>query len=318
MMVIVAMSKIDDSAINLNLLPSLVLLLETRNVTQAARRAGVSQSAMSHSLSNLREQLGDELLVQSGRSLVLTPRAISLADELPALLARLRLTLRGEEPFDPKRSERTFRIATLDYFELTQLPTLLGRTRELAPDVSFDVQRFAPTTIDALVEARVDLALVSATQRPSNAGLCVRALGSDPFVVIERGSSRARRPLTLDQYTSAGHVLVSLESKAAGVVDVALAAEGRSRRVALRVQSFASAALAVASSDLVCTLPESVARRMASMLDLRVSEPPIALAAPRFIGLWPRSMDRDPAHRWLRLQVFSLQSERGSKRAQRR
>ncbi|MBL8682453.1 MAG: LysR family transcriptional regulator [Myxococcales bacterium] len=301
------MNGVDTNSLNLNLLPALALLLETRNVTRAAQRAGVTQSAMSHSLSNLRAQLGDELLVQSGRSFVLTPRAAALAEELPALLAHMRRTLRGEEPFDPARTERTFRIATYDYFEFTKLPTLLARARERAPRVSFDVERFGPSTIEPLVEGRVDLALVGATQRPTHAGLCVRAFGSDPFVVIarkQRGPSR--RPLTLDRFTSAGHVLVSLESKSLGVVDAALAALGRSRWIALRVQSFASAALAVAESDLLCTLPASVARRAAQMLDLQLFAPPVTLLEPRFIALWPRSREKDAAHRWLRALVFAL------------
>lgn len=312
------MSDLDISSLNLNLLPSLALLLETRNVTHAARRAGVSQSAMSHSLSALREQLGDELLVQNGRSFALTPRAGALAKELPAALAHVRRALQGEAPFDPARSERTFRIASFDYFEFTQLPALLAASGERAPRVSFDVQRYGRSTIEQLIEGAVDLALIGAGQRPTNAALCVRSLGSDPFVVIARRAHPAiRGRLSVDQFASSGHVLVSLESKSHGVVDVALAALGRARRIAVRVENFVSAALAVAESDLLCTLPSSVAKRAAAMLDLQVLAPPIALMAPKFIALWPRSQERDAAHQWLRAMVFSLQptsTERASAR----
>lgn len=311
------MSDIDTSELNLNLLPSLALLLETRNVTHAARLAGVTQSAMSHSLATLREQLGDALLVQSGRALVLTPKAIALAKELPAALAQLRRALRGAEPFEPATDGRTFRIASFDYFEFTQLPALLSLAQQRAPGVAFDVQRFSKGTIEQLADGTVDLALVGVAQQPSHAGLCVRSLGSDPFVVIARRAHRSLRgSITMDQFASMGHVLVSLEAKSTGVVDVALAAHGRARRIALRVHSFVSAALAVATSELVCTLPSSVAKRAASMMDLQVLEPPVVLSAPKFIALWPRAMEKDSAHQWLRSLVFEL-STQGAKERER-
>lgn len=301
------MNEIDRSALNLNLLPSLALLLETRNVTHAAHRAGVSQSAMSHALAALRAQFSDELLVPSGRRLLLTPRAEALASELPALLAQMRRVLEGEASFDPATAARSFRIATFDYFDLTMLPALLERTRSSAPRVSFELERFSLSSIEALEEGRIDLALVSATQKPARAGLSVRSMGSDPFVVIaRRGRFSSRARLTLDQYVEAGHVLVSLESKSLGVVDRALEEKGRARWIALRVQHFVAAALAVASSDLVCTLPSSVAARASSMLDLQTFAPPISLVTPTMIALWPRSRERDAAHRWLRSLVFAL------------
>lgn len=301
------MNERDGIALNLNLLPSLALLLETRNVTHAARRAGVSQSAMSHALAALRAQYADELLVASGRRLLPTPRAEALAQELPALLAHMRRVLEGEASFDPATASRSFRIATFDYFDLTMLPALLERTRSSAPRVSFALERFSLSSIEALEEGRIDLALVSATQKPARAGLSVRSMGADPFVVIaRRGRFSPRAKLTLDQFVDAGHVLVSLESKSLGVVDHALEASGRARWIALRVQHFVAAALAVASSDLLCTLPSSVAARVSAMLDLQTFAPPIPLATPKMIALWPRSRERDAAHRWLRSLVFAL------------
>ncbi len=73
------MNDIDWRTFNLNLLPALSALLREGSVGRAARRAGVSQSAMSHSLARLRELVGDPLLVPQGRAMTLTPRARALA-----------------------------------------------------------------------------------------------------------------------------------------------------------------------------------------------------------------------------------------------
>ena len=66
----------------LRLLTSLEALLETRSVSQAADRLGVSQPAMSRTLARLRDQLGDPLLVRSRGGMVPTPRAEALAGPL--------------------------------------------------------------------------------------------------------------------------------------------------------------------------------------------------------------------------------------------
>ena len=54
-------------------------LLQERSVSRAAVRLGLTQSGVSRALGRLRAQLGDPLLVRSGRSMTLTPRAQALA-----------------------------------------------------------------------------------------------------------------------------------------------------------------------------------------------------------------------------------------------
>jgi DNA-binding transcriptional LysR family regulator len=72
------------------LLLSLDALLQDKHVSRAALRVGVTQPAMSRVLARLRAQLGDPILVRSGRSMTLSPRAEAMAVEsatrrLPAL-----------------------------------------------------------------------------------------------------------------------------------------------------------------------------------------------------------------------------------------
>ncbi|WP_141290027.1 helix-turn-helix domain-containing protein, partial [Ideonella azotifigens] len=68
----------------LPLLISLDALLAELNVTRAARRLNISQSALSGQLARLREAFGDPLLVPSetGRGMVPTERALELKPRL--------------------------------------------------------------------------------------------------------------------------------------------------------------------------------------------------------------------------------------------
>src|SRR5262245_33205490 len=68
------------SSINLNLLVALDAVLQTRSVSDAARRTRVTKSAMSHSLSALRHLLDDPLLVRVGGRMALTPHAEALRE----------------------------------------------------------------------------------------------------------------------------------------------------------------------------------------------------------------------------------------------
>jgi DNA-binding transcriptional LysR family regulator len=295
------MNEIDIRAINLNLLPALEALLMEGSVSAAARRLHVSQSAMSHSLSRLRDLFGDPLLAPLGRGLTPTPRALQLRAALPTVFEQLRRALASPEPFDPCSSTRVYRVATVDYFELTTLPDVLAYLGKHAPFVRLEIERFTPETVPSLVLGDVDLALIGATHAVPPAGLRRAAIYKDPFAVIAReGHPAIKRHLDLETYVALGHVLVSVEGRRDGVVDRALARLGTTRRVALRVPHFMSAPLAVRSSDLICTIASSVAHRAHQLFGLRVLPPPIELPAAQVVALWSQRHDEDPAQRWFR------------------
>ncbi len=300
MYLIACMSNIDVRAMNLNLLPALEALLAEGSVSGAARRAHVSQSAMSHSLAKLREVFGDPLFLPAGRRLVPTPRAVQLATSLPRALDLLSEAVAASEPFRPSVSRRVFRVATVDYFELTTLPYLLAYLKQHAPLVRLEIERFGAGHLSALAAGEVDLALVSAAVAPPP-GIRRAALYDDPFAVIVRpGHPLVRRTLDLETYLSVGHVLVSVEGRGEGVVDRALAKLGKARLVTLRVPHFISAPLAVVESDLICTIPSSVAQRAKDLFGLRVLPPPLELPPASAVALWSRRHDEDPAARWFR------------------
>src|SRR6185503_20223470 len=124
---------------DLNLLVAFDALLEERNVTRAARRLNVTQSAMSASLKRLREALGDPLLVQHGRTMVPTPHALELAPEVVRALAGLRNLISAGTAFDPQRSQRRYRIAASDYITTVLLVPLLRLLEHEAPFVRLDI-----------------------------------------------------------------------------------------------------------------------------------------------------------------------------------
>jgi DNA-binding transcriptional LysR family regulator len=98
-------------AIDLNVLRALDVLLAEGSVAGAARRLGLSSSAMSRTLVRLRRATGDPLLVRAGRGLVPTPHATGLRDRVHALALEAGSVLRpGLAQFSIAALGQTFTI----------------------------------------------------------------------------------------------------------------------------------------------------------------------------------------------------------------
>src|SRR5882672_6931135 len=128
------------AGLNLNLLPVLDALLAERSVSRAGTRLGLSQPAVSNALAQLRELLGDPLLVRKGAGMAPTERALALAGPLRAALLALEQGLEPAATFDPAKTERDFTIMTNDFVAFAMLPRLLPRLEREAPGVRLQVR----------------------------------------------------------------------------------------------------------------------------------------------------------------------------------
>jgi DNA-binding transcriptional LysR family regulator len=294
-------------AVDLNLLVVLQALLAERNVTRAAARLALSQSATSHALARLRDLYGDPLLVRSGRRLDLTPRAVALLPMLERGLGDLERTLTGEPAFDPGTARRSFTVAMADYSQAVSLGTLLARLRSEAPGIALQVVAF-PMGLEMLESGGADLAVL--VRDPPPPGFSRARLFSDGFIsMIRREHPRVparRRQLPLATFLALDHLVVSPAGSPGSLIDTELERRGLRRRIAAHVSSFLVAPLVVSQSDLVSTGPERLLRRMAPYFPVRLLAPPIRL--PRFdLDLvWHARRDHDPAHSWLRRLIIEV------------
>lgn len=310
----VCMSKAHDAIdlhrVDVNLLVALDALARERSVTRAAQRAGVSQSAMSHTLRRLRELFDDPLLVRGRGGMVLTPRAEALAIPLRSGLVSLARTLTQPHPFEPEAARRTFRIVSPDLFDVLVLPTLLRRLASEAPGIDLAVVPMPTRLADSLETGEVDLAIypVLLDAEPFEDGVHVdselqqRTLFRDSLRCFLRNQHPAlskHRRLSLRAYIALSHILVSPSGEGPGVVDRVLLGQDLERRIALRVPHFASALTIAAQSDLVLTAPRSLSEcPTASTLACQTA--PLELPEHAVTMRWHPRFTEDPAHRWLR------------------
>jgi DNA-binding transcriptional LysR family regulator len=279
-------------------LVALDALFTTRSVTAAAKQLGVTQSAMSHTLARLRARFADPLLVRSGRGLALSARAEAMAPRLRAALRDLSDAVATTPTFDPTTARRTFTLATTDLVELTVLPAALRRLERDAPGLNLWVR--GPRDAEAALQ-RGDLDLSAQVRRGEAAGLRARAVFRERFVCMHRvDHPLAGAGMTVEAFAAARHALIAPSGAPGGVVDTALAARGLERRTAVIVPGFLSVAHLVATTDLLVTLPERVARAHAGLLPLTIVEHPLDLPDFTVYLVWHERSDGDPGHRWLR------------------
>lgn len=297
-------------AIDLNLLPALDALLSEASVTGAARRLGLSASAMSRTLTRLRAATGDPLLVRAGRGLVPTPRAMALRERVHALARAAREVLSPQdERLDLSTLERTFVIRANDGFIGLFAAPLVAAVTTAAPHVRL---RFVPKPVkeaEALRDGTVDLDIgVLGTAADAFAPeVRTHLLFRDRFVgVVRDGHPLLSGTVTPQTYAAARHVVVARKDSFTGPVDVALQALGLRRDIAAVVPGFADALRIARQTELVALAPQSCLADAALTEGLIHFELPVATPAIAVSALWHPRLDADPAHRWLRGVVLSV------------
>lgn len=283
---------------DLNLLITLDALLAEGSVAGAARRLGLSPSAMSRALARLRETTGDPLLVRAGRGLVPTPRAVELRDRVSQLVQEANAVLRPTEDARLGQLLRTFTLRTSEGFVENFGPALIARACDEAPGVRLRFVRKPDKDSGPLRDGSVDLetGVVGKSAAPE---LCVQALFRDRFIgVVKQGHDLASGEVTPARYAAGRHIRVERPGQGRGAIDEALDALGLTRRIITLVDGFAAALALARASDLIASVPE----RHTGILRAGMHSFPLPLALPEFTVslLWHPRLNADPAHRWLR------------------
>ena len=117
----------DDSDLRLHDLRTLSVVLRERNLTRAAELLDTTQPAISKILARLRAHFGDPLVIRNGQAMQLTPRAVEMIEPLRNLLVASDGLCAATPAFDPRTSERAFKLLVTDVGTIVFLPPLLTR-----------------------------------------------------------------------------------------------------------------------------------------------------------------------------------------------
>lgn len=300
------MNKIQLNAIDLNLLKVFNALLETGSTVGAANELGLTQSAVSHALSRLRDLFSHRLFVREHGGLTATPFAREVAPRIRDLLMQATQIVHLGRDFDPATSTRTFALAMPDYAMLTVLPNLRNMLVTSGPGIGLEIrQTDGLKVVENLDHGVVSMAVANIPTASADIeiiplfddGLLVAAVDEHP---IWNG------PLTLAAYLAQDHLDVVRDPAKPSLTDLALAAHHATRSIKLKIETFLVVPQLVASSGLVATEPSLVLSQFSDTLGYRTEVPPFK--SPRFTISLARHkrISGDPGYEWLADQVVAL------------
>ena len=300
--------------LDLNLLRVFDTVMAEGSITRAAERLAMTQPAVSNALKRLRDSVGEDLLTRAARGVAPTAFGEALWPQVRSALGQLRAALEPGD-FDPALDARVFRLTMADAMAAFLLPALMARFATLGARCQIEVRPLLDRDPrELLAHGDIDVALghfpevlAALAAQGRVAPLRHRRLGEGRYVCVMRaGHPLAEAPLTLAAFCAAEHVLVSFSGRPHGFVDQALAAQQLSRRVALTVNQFFTAAQVVARSDLLTVLPERFLPLTGLEDRLVVRELPVEPGTVYADAIWHVRHDRSAAHQWLLAQFAEV------------
>ncbi|TMV88615.1 LysR family transcriptional regulator [Thioclava sp. BHET1] len=292
--------------LDLNLLVVLDRLLTEQNVSRAADKLCLSQSATSGALARLRDYFGDELLVQVGRKLVPTPRALALSGKVRAALLQIDGSIIQAPGFDPATACRTVRIVASDYVTIVALSDVVMALRKSAPDLSISITPPGERARERLERGEFDLLVLPdgriSPDHPSTDYF------ADEFVVIAwSGNTRLGDTLSesafFDQRHAASFFPTSLPSLEASI----LQSRGRERKIVATAGGFAALPFLVVGTELIALIPRRLAECFATQMPLRILPSPVATPPLVERLQWHTFSEGDECLAWLRQEMVWLQ-----------
>jgi DNA-binding transcriptional LysR family regulator len=303
--------------LDLNLLRVFDAVMAERSITRAAERLALTQPAVSNALKRFRESVGEDLLTREAHGVRPTPYAERLWPQVRAALGGLRNAFETRE-FDPATDAANFRIATADASAATLLPSVIAGIERSRAQVNLRVLPLTTRDPRGLIERdEADVAVgyfpeavAALMAQGADASLRHQRLHHSEYVcVMRRDHPLALRPLTLDAFCEAHHLLVSFSGRPHGFVDQALTAAGRSRRIVLTVNQFFTAGRVVSQSDLLTVLPASFVEATGYRSALVERPLPLRLDRIHVEMLWHLRHDDNHAHQWLRARLVEAAQE---------
>jgi LysR family transcriptional regulator, regulator for metE and metH len=162
----------------------LAAVAETGSVTEAGRKLHLTQSALSHQLRDAEERLGAALFLRLGKRMVLTPAGEKLLCTAQKVLDDLQ-TAESQVVGLNGGTRGLIRISTECYTCYHWLPPVLNKFHKRFPRVEISIDaEYTHRPIEALLDGRLDVAILNCTSIPRNPSLRLVPMFEDEMVLV--------------------------------------------------------------------------------------------------------------------------------------
>lgn len=286
--------------LDLNLLVALNALLTEKNVSLAGKRIHLRQSAMSGALNRLRKYFNDELLVNAGRGMVLTPRAEMLIEPVRIALLHIETTIASppELTFEPETTRRTFLITASDGMIESFLAPALAQPEMSGKQLTFEISLANEHAVENLERGQTDLLIV---QEPYESPLHPKkVLFTDEYVVVACKSNRKiGATISKQAFLQATHVAVHPSGARAAPWEELVFQRFKQRHAAVVAPDASSVPHFLIGTERIATMRRRYAESYAQRLPLKILRCPLPIAKVREVMQWQAMRHDDPGRLWL-------------------
>ena len=286
--------------LDLNLLIVMDAMLRERNVSKAAERIGLTQSAMSHALNRLRQYFDDPLFIKTGQRMEPTPKATALQTAVIDVMGTVRQRILSEAHFDPATAKREFTMCVTDMGEIVFIPAILALIRKLAPQCTIRTMQVPAEQIEGLLaNGEADLAM--GTYRTAPEGLYKQRLFMHGFSTLVHVNSKIKKRISLKEFEKTPQIAVTLSGRSSLAFDSVLEEKGIKRQIVMKTPHFLIVPLLIEQQpDLIATVPTALANVYSGHGFVRAVSPPLELPSYAISQYWHPLFHHEPSIIWLR------------------
>ena len=283
--------------IDINLYPLFIAIYEHKNISKAAQLLCISQSAASHALQRLRQQLNDDLFVRASSQMLPTPFAEQIYPSVKKALSTIQSISIQKKEFEPNMVQ-SLKIAIHDEIEPMIFPKLVQHFQKLNLDIQFLSSKLDRKTVLAdLASQQIDF--VIDLERHFDEKIQFTPLISDYFVACSQLDF-------IDQhiYLNSPHIGVSSRRSGILVEDIYLAKKQYSRQLFLRCQNY-STALQILElyPHAILTIPKNVLMHLQFSKKFKIFDVPVDIPNLNIGIYWHKDLIENNRHNFLRKEI---------------
>lgn len=292
--------------IDLNLFRVFATIYQEKNLTRAGEQLFLSQSAISHALARLRTHFDDPLFIRERQGVYATPLAKRIWPYVEQALKLLQQAIESSYAFDPNKDFKQLTIAMNDEIEPVLLAPIVKHFQQYNSQLCLHSVRIDRKTLaHDLATGHFDFAID--VSYPTDANTAHEPLLNDAFVVVcNQNRIKADTTLSIEDYLQAEHIAVSARPTGLAIEDYALSRHGIERRIRLRCQQYESACKLVINSQLLLTIPQSIANDLQQHYPMLILPLPIELEKIALHLYWDKTKSLEQQHAWCKAQLFLL------------
>ncbi|MBV1873097.1 MAG: LysR family transcriptional regulator [Gammaproteobacteria bacterium] len=294
------------SNIDLNLFKIFDIIYREGSITKTAEIMGITQPAVSNSLSRLRAIFDDELFSRTNRGMKPTLLAQNIYPGVTSALKLLRNTVNEGDLFQPYTSNTTFNIRMNPVAQVSIMPDLVAQLQLSAPNIKLHTHTvLSYDLVKSLSNETIDIAVANTLSSPDY--IKRELLFNDNYVCIARkGHPRITDTLSLKQYTSEKHLLLAEEVDKNSNLQVALAENNITQNTIFIGNEHVALPPILMSTDAIMTVTRTQANTLKNYLDILILKTPFDISCKKTFLYWHENESETGANKWLREQIINI------------